>query len=610
MRKLRVLTHSNHHLLKTGLGRHHKNLLSYLHSTGKYELVEAANGLVFGKEDAGACPWRVMGTLPDRDKEPHLFEGDEPHQKAVAYGHAKIGDIVKEFKPDVYIGMEDIWGLSGLTNHWWWNKPHCVVWTTLDSLPIHKDAIALAPKIKNYLTWSSFASKELNKLGIRADYQFGSVDDKNFFPLSQDQKLKLRERFGIRADDFIVGFVFRNQPRKSVPNLMAGFSLFKQKNKNAKLLLHTNWAEGWDIKRIAAENGVSLADILTTHVCSACGHIIVEQFSVNERDCPACGYKKSLRTPSIRAGLTEEQMNLVYNLMDVYCHPFNSGGQEIPIQEAKLAGLVTLVTSYSCGVDSMVGGFPLDWTEYREGGSNFIKAFTKPESIFKRLEECVVLKEKGILDAIGNTGREYVLANYSPKEVGSSIENLIDRLGPAEYSVSSYITVDESMAPAAQSPEDLIEKIATECQRGGITVSQQDAQNAVGLLKAGVHEPIVTNIFRRVAKKHNAQNPDVEIDSFLREGDTNRCAIVVPDSLELCLGIRMFIPRFKKEKRFDIYIIGSSKMRDVFSEDQNVAGLIPDNRRYLNYDYLKSHGFSKVLMLNRENFNIERAAFA
>lgn len=609
MRKLRVLTHSNHHLLKTGLGRHHKNLLSYLHSTGKYEIVEAANGLVFGKEDVGVCPWRVIGTLPNRDTESHLYVGDEAHQKAVSYGHAKIDDIVKLFKPDIYIGMEDIWGLAGLTSHWWWNKPHCVVWTTLDSLPLHKDAIALAPKIKHYLTWSSFASKELNRLDIKADYLFGSVDDKSFFPFSQEEKVKLRGRFGIREDDFIVGFVFRNQSRKSVPNLMSGFSLFKRNHKNAKLLLHTNWAEGWDIKRIAAENGVSLSDILTTHVCSTCGHITVEPFTVNERDCPACATKASLRTPSIRAGVTEEQMNLIYNLMDIYCHPFNSGGQEIPLQEAKLTGLVTLATNYSCGVDSMVGGFPLDWTEYREGGSNFIKAFTKPDSIHKRLEECFVLKEKGVLEAIGRTGREYVLANYTPKEVGGSIEELIDRLGPVEYENSPFLKLDEECRPVAAAPEELIEKIVSESLKGKVNVSQTDAQNAVAFLKAGVDEEIVTNMFRRAAKKHNSLNPDVEISEFVHPSSASKCIIVVPESVELCLGIRMFLPRYKKERKCDIYILGSEKIRDLFSEDPNVSGLIPDNRRYLNYDYLKSNGFDTVLMLNKEQFNVERAAY-
>ena len=67
--------------------------------------------------------------------------------------------------------------------------------------------------------------------------------------------------------------------------------------------------------------------------------------------------------------------------MDVYCHPFTSGGQEIPIQEAKLVELITLVTNYSCGEDHCTkesGGLPLDWSEYREPGTQFIKASTSP----------------------------------------------------------------------------------------------------------------------------------------------------------------------------------------------------------------------------------------
>ena len=44
---------------------------------------------------------------------------------------------------------------------------------------------------------------------------------------SDEEKLALREKHGINHDDFIVGFVFRNQLRKSVPNLLEGFNLFR-----------------------------------------------------------------------------------------------------------------------------------------------------------------------------------------------------------------------------------------------------------------------------------------------------------------------------------------------------------------------------------------------
>ena len=65
-----------------------------------------------------------------------------------------------------------------------------------------------------------------------------------------------------------------------------------------------------------------------------------------------------MNTTSVGGGVSEA-VKQIYNLMDVYCHPFTSGGQEIPIQEAKLTELVTLVTNYSCGEEQCEEGLVL-----------------------------------------------------------------------------------------------------------------------------------------------------------------------------------------------------------------------------------------------------------
>ena len=109
--------------------------------------------------------------------------------------------------------------------------------------------------------------------------------------------------------------------------------------------------------------------------------------------------------------------------MDVYCHPFTSGGQELPIQEAKAAGLVTLVTEYSCGTDSCYehqGGIPLKWNSYREPSTQFIKATTCPDSICERLEEVYNMSETTKSKLI-KTGIEYVKKEFS-------VENTISKL--------------------------------------------------------------------------------------------------------------------------------------------------------------------------------------
>ena len=63
---------------------------------------------------------------------------------------------------------------------------------------------------------------------------------------------------------------------------MEGFSLFKKSNeeaKNAKLLLHTHFAEGWNIQKLAQEYDIDTKDILTTYICQVCKSYEVANFT-------------------------------------------------------------------------------------------------------------------------------------------------------------------------------------------------------------------------------------------------------------------------------------------------------------------------------------------
>ena len=94
-----------------------------------------------------------------------------------------------------------------------------------------------------------------------------------FLGLSDTHRNTLRETNNIDKSSYIIGFVFRNQLRKSIPNLIEGFKIFRKNNPditNPKLLLHTDFREGWDLKRLADEHDVKWEDILTTHICGTC----------------------------------------------------------------------------------------------------------------------------------------------------------------------------------------------------------------------------------------------------------------------------------------------------------------------------------------------------
>ena len=430
MRKKKLIFHSNHHSALSGFGKNCKNVLKYLYLTGKYEIIELANGKIKGDPSLQGSPWKSIGSLPSDPIIAKNWQADPQRGRAMAYGAATIDDVIREEKPDIYIGAEDIWAFSGYWDKPWWENISCAIWTTLDSLPILPEAERAAPKIKNYFVWAPFAEKALKKLGHNHVQTLrGIVDHSNFFKLDDDKKSLLRKENHL-GSDFIIGFVFRNQLRKSVPNLLDGFKLFKSRNPraNPKLLFHTNWREGWDIIRLAKEKNIDLKDILTTYVCSNCKNYRVIPFSGHDIHCEACFSKKSFNTVSVEQGVTEKQLNEIYNLMDVYCHPFTSGGQEIPVQEAKLCELMTLVTNYSCGESLCTlesGGLPLDWSEYREPGTQFIKATTSSQSISLQLESFLNMPIER-KEEFQSRSRDWVIENFSPESVGSKIEKFLD----------------------------------------------------------------------------------------------------------------------------------------------------------------------------------------
>ena len=321
MKKKKILFHSNYSRALTGFGKNCRNILSYLYKTGKYEIVEACNGQSKSAPQLSKLPWPCVGTLPDDPKRIRDLNKDPNLARAAGYGAEMIDELIKEYRPDIYIGVEDIWGFNGYWKRKWWNKLNAMIWTTLDSEPILPLAAEAAPFIKNYYVWASFAEREMHKLGFNHVKTLrGSLDVDSFFKLDNFYVSQLRKKYTIDSNCFLIGFVFRNQLRKSVPNLLDGYREFLKRNpeSNAKLLLHTHWGEGWDIPRLLKEKNIDPLNILTTFYCSACRQYEIKPFSAQQQDCKFCGSKGTQNTTSVQSGVSEEQLNEIYNLMDVY----------------------------------------------------------------------------------------------------------------------------------------------------------------------------------------------------------------------------------------------------------------------------------------------------
>ena len=131
MQKKKILIHSNHCKMFTGFGKHKKNLLSYLYKTGKYELIELSNSLTWSSDATKLTPWKCVGSLPDDQELIREIQKDPKRSQMLAYGSESIDKAINEFKPDIYLGIEDIWGFNGYFEKPWWNKVNCIIHTSL-----------------------------------------------------------------------------------------------------------------------------------------------------------------------------------------------------------------------------------------------------------------------------------------------------------------------------------------------------------------------------------------------------------------------------------------------------------------------------------------------
>jgi glycosyltransferase involved in cell wall biosynthesis len=551
MHKKKILFISNHHRRFTGFGKNLKNILTYLYKTEKYDIVEAANGVINGQaESEQVAPWKVVGTLPNNPARLQQLNQDPTLAQKASYGHEMIDKIIEEEKPDIFVGIEDYWAFSGFTEKPWWNKINCMIWTTLDSIPIFQEAVSRAKDVKYFFSWASFGSEELQKLGhSHVKHLRGSISNGEYYKLEGESVAAIKSKFNLN-NSFIIGFVFRNQLRKTVSSLLDALQLIisEQKHDNLKLLLHTNWKEGWDIRTLMAERNIPAERVLTTYICSKCKDYSINSFVGHDINCPACGSEKSVNTVTISDGVFDYQLNEIYNIMDMYVHPFTSGGQEIPIQEAMLTETPIACTNYSCGTDfcnEESGGLPLSWFEFVEFPTRFKKASTDPASIVEAINT-VMSWSPEVYSKRGKKSREYVLNNYSTEVIGPQLEDIFDKMPNHNYDFNFN---KFKMNPLYDPPPNIddstfVKLLYSDILKTEVTDTDDGYLHWMQRLQSDLQRPAVLNYFKNVALSHNNEVDQKNFDfetSLDKDDEGRRIAIVLKNDPSACLISTYFL---------------------------------------------------------------------
>jgi len=242
------------------------------------------------------------------------------------YFSRQISQHLKETKSDIFIILLDTFMLHGdprNPNGWFLNidtsPAKTIFWYPSDGgggLPKHCNKILM--KCDRTVAMSKFAQKQVKDYyNLNTDYLPLATDPKRFYRFDDEKRNELRRKWQLDGK-FVIGSVFRNQPRKNPDKYIKTFAKLKDKIPNAILLLHT------DPTDVAAPIDIMLQ---------------ARRYNVENR----------VRFTGMTAmkGFDWNQMNEVYNLFDVFYLPTSGEGFGIPIIEAMSCQVPVIATSYT-----------------------------------------------------------------------------------------------------------------------------------------------------------------------------------------------------------------------------------------------------------------------
>jgi hypothetical protein len=288
--------------------------------------------------------------------------------------------------------------------------------------------------------------------------------------------------------------------------------------------------------------------------------------------------------------------------MDVYCHPFTSGGQEIPIQEAKLTELITLVTNYSCGEEMCrpeAGSLTLDWSEYREHGTEFRKASTKPYSIAKQLHRVYKMKPKE-RKKLGKRAREWTSENFSVASVGKFIEDYIDSLPDHSYDFKEVRkelkNPDAQISDIKDDSKWILSMYHEILKMKQVNEEDEGYKYWMSAISKGMSRQEIENYFRDVAKNDNKKiSKDVSFEDQLDKDDKDkRLLYVMPESIgDVFMSTSLFRSIKELYPELNLYVATKPENFEILQGNEHVHKVIPWKSEMENQLWLEGHGKHK-----------------
>ena len=243
-------------------------------------------------------------------------------------GSARFGEdmlpfYLQKYKPDLTYVLLDSFMVQWMLNLDW-SPTKMLMHFPSDGFPIPAGSEPLMKKFDYVVAMSKFAQKQLVDLGIDASYIPAGVETNKFYPLRENEKIKIKEKWSqlLQIDlnnKFVIGCVGRMQGRKFYGELLKAVEKFVEDKNDVVLIIHADPND-------PANPGFILPELIKLRKLE---HLI--RFTGNR----------------YTLGFTEKEMNEVYNLFDVFALTSSGEGFGIPFIESMACEVPIITTDFT-----------------------------------------------------------------------------------------------------------------------------------------------------------------------------------------------------------------------------------------------------------------------
>lgn len=360
MRKKKILFCSEASWLSTGYSVYTKEVMSRLNQIDDFQIAELACYASSDDPNINKAGWKIYPNKPQKTDPSYQSYKQNP---TAQFGDQTFNHVMLDFQPDIVMDIRDWWMCEFEQRSPFRDFFHWALMPTVDAEPQANQWINTYESADSIFTYSEFGRDVL--LSQCKNIKFIDVAS----PAASNSFFKIKDKdshksnMGISPNSKIIGTVMRNQKRKLYPDLLSSFRklLDITQDNNLFLYCHTYYPDvGWEIPQLIQDNELS-SRILLTYKCRTCNSISADFFQNSIQFCNKCkNYTNQI--VGIHNAITEEELNNIYNVFDIYVQYANSEGFGMPQLEAAYCGLPIVAVNYSAmqSVLENIKGFPIN----------------------------------------------------------------------------------------------------------------------------------------------------------------------------------------------------------------------------------------------------------